>query len=220
MIIPGLIALSLAALASAPAPTTAPPTTAPAAVTSTTAAGADTTLPTQPTTTTTMPTGPTTTIPIPAGYTPLIDDSHTIVLAVPETWQDVNTTAFVPEEGTAAEGQPSIVAAPDIQQFYTSFNVPGVSFFAVPYVADPLTLISGYGLTSGCMTIEVKEYDDPVFVGFNQVGTDCGPQHMTWNMVVANPIDPADHSHTFVLQVQTADATELETVLRTFNVAP
>lgn len=204
MIVLGLLAL--VALASAPDPT--PPVT---------------TLPTQPTTTTgvttTVPSGPTTTIPIPAGYTPLVDDSHTIVLAVPDTWQDVNTMAFLPEEGTVPEGQPSIVASPDIQKFYTSFDVPGASFFAVPYVADPLTLISTYGLTAGCLTIEVKEYDDPYFVGFNQVGTDCGPQHMTWNMVVVNPIDPTDHSHTFILQVQTADPSELEVVLRTFNVA-
>ena len=126
MIIQGLLALTgVAALASAPAPTTAPPPTVPAAVTSTTAAGAAS--PTTTGATTTVPSGPTTTIPIPAGYTPLIDDSHTIVVAVPGAWQDVNTTAFLPEEGTATEGRPSIVASPDIQKFYVSFDVPGVS---------------------------------------------------------------------------------------------
>jgi len=219
MIISGAVPFvaALAFFASSPAP---PPTTV-AAVPTTAAAVPVTTLPTQPTTTTgattTVPSGPTTTIPIPDGYVPLIDDSHTIVLAVPESWTDVNTTAFVPEEGTAAEGQPSIVASTDIQAFYTSFNVPGVSYFAVPYAEDPLTIVASYGLTSGCQTIEVKEYDDPVFVGVVQVGTDCGPQHMTWNMVVANP---ADHAFTAVMQVQTADPTELEVVLRTFNIAP
>jgi hypothetical protein len=205
---------ALAFAATAGTTTTAPPAPPPTTV-------SVTTLPTQPTTTgvtTTVPSGPTTTIPIPAGYTPLVDDSHTIVLAVPDAWQDVNTTAFIPEEGTAAEGQPSIVASPDIQQFYTSFGVPGVSYFAVPYVEDPLGLIMTYGLTAGCTSIEVKEYDDPVFVGYVQVGTDCGPLHMTWNMVTANPV--GSQAFTAILQVQTADPAELETVLRTFNVAP
>jgi hypothetical protein len=179
-----------------------------------------TTLPTQPTTTTTgvtttVPSGPTTTIPIPPGYMPLVDDSHTIVIAVPDAWQDVNTMAFIPEEGTAAEGRPSIVAAPDIQKFYTSFEVPGVSYFTVPFAPDPLTLMDEYGLTGGCDTIAFKEYDDPVFVGVIQIGTDCGPLHMTWNMVVASP---ADASFTAVMQAQSADPTELETLLRTFNV--
>jgi hypothetical protein len=209
MIISGA-ALVLAALvhASSPAP---PPT--PAATAPTTVAAA----PTTTGVTTTVPSGPTTTIPIPEGYVPLVDDSHTIAVAVPPSWQDVNTTAFIPEEGTAAEGQPSIVASPDIQKFYTSFDVPGLSYFAVPYTADPLTIMDQYGLTSGCTSIAFKEYDDPVFVGVVQVGSDCGPQHMTWNMVVANP---ADHAFTAVLQVQTADPAELEVVLRTFNVAP
>jgi hypothetical protein len=217
IMIHGLLALTgVAVLASAPAPTTAPPPTVPAAVTSTTAAGAtNTTLPTQPTTT--VPTGPTTTIPIPPGYTPLIDDSHTIVIAVPDIWTDRNTAPFIPEEGTVDEGRPSIVASPNIEMFYTTFDMAGVAFFTVPYAEDPLTYVGPYGLTAGCATIEVKEYDDPVFVGVVQVGTDCGPQHMVWNMVVASP---ADHAFTAILQVQTANATDLETVLRTFNVAP
>lgn len=214
MIIPGLLALGMAALASFPVSAPPPsPTTAPV-----------TTLPTQPTTTvgvtTTVPSGPTTTIPIPEGYTPLIDDSHTIVIAVPGAWQDVSTAPLISEEGTvpADGGQPSIVASPDIQKFYTSFDVPGVSFFAVPYEADPLGLIGAYGLTAGCATIEVKEYDDPYFDGYVQIGTDCGSLHMTWNMVAANPV--GSQAFTVIVQVQTTDPAELEVVLRTFNTAP
>lgn len=211
-----IIAIAAMALAATAAATTTIPPAPPTTV-------SVTTLPTQPTTTigvtTTVPSGPTTTIPIPAGYTPLVDDTGVIVLAVPDTWQDVNLTpAMLDNEGTAvpSEGHPSIVASPDIQKFYTSFDVPGVSYFTVAYVEDPLTLLSQYGLTGGCTTMEVKEYDDPVFVGVIQIGTDCGPQHMTWNMVVASP---ADHSFTAVLQAQSADPDELKTLLLTFNVA-
>ena len=110
----------------------------------------------------------------------------------------------------------SIVAAPNIQSFYTSFDVEGVSFFTVPFAPDPLEVMHTYGLTGGCTTMEVKEYDDPIFVGVIEVGTDCGPKHMTWNMVVASP---ADASFTAVMQAQSADPAVLETLLRTFNTA-
>lgn len=201
----GLVALAPFVASSESAP---PPTTVAAAVPTTVAAA-----------TTTVPSGPTTTIPIPAGYVPLVDDSHTIVIAVPAAWVDVNTSAYFPaDEGSVPSvGQPSIAASPNIQSFYTSFDVPGVSYFAVPFVADPLSLLGAYGLTAGCKVLEVKEYDDPYFLGYVQVGTDCGPNHMTWNMVVANPV--GSQAFTAVMQVQTADPTELETVLRTFNIA-
>ena len=54
-----------------------------------------------------------------------------------------------------------------------------------------------------------QAYDDPVFVGVVQIGTNCGPNAMTWNMVVASP---ADESFTGVVQVKTADADELRTI--------
>jgi hypothetical protein len=202
-------ATGVATTATSPAPpdTTVPVTTLPTQPTTTTS--------TTTTTTTTMPTGPTTTIPIPDGYTALIDDTHLIVIAVPDAWTDINTTQFIPAEGTEADARPSIVASPDIEKFMTTFDVPGVSYFAIPFVLNPLDVVGQYGLTAGCTTIEVKEYDDPAFAGYVQVGTDCGPQHMTWNMVVANPIGKNDFS--VVMEVQTADPTELETILRTFN---
>ena len=211
-----IIAMAALALATAAGTTT---TTAPAPPPPTTVVA-----PTTTGATTTVPSGPTTTIPIPADYTPLIDDTGTIVLAVPNTWVDVNTGAFMPEAdaqtstpGSAAPvAQPSIVASPDIAAFYSSFDVPGVSYFAIPYTDNPLSVVSTYGLTSGCVSIAFKEYDDPIFVGYIQIGTDCGPQHMTWNMVVANP---ADKSFTAIVQIQTADPSEMETILRTFNEA-
>ena len=53
-----------------------------------------------------------------------------------------------------------------------------------------------------------------MFVGVVQIGTNCGPNAMTWNMVVASP---ADESFTAVLQVKTANEDELLTIRRTFN---
>ena len=87
-------------------------------------------------------------------------------------------------------------------------------YIAFPFTADPLTLLEEFGLREGCETFEVTTYDDPVFVGVVQTGTNCGPNAMTWNMVVASP---ADESFTGVVQVKTANADELLTIRRTFN---
>jgi hypothetical protein len=90
-------------------------------------------------------------------------------------------------------------------------------YVAFPFESDPLVLIQEYGITSGCEAIEVKTYEDPVFTGVVQIGTDCGPQSMTWQMVAANP---ADESFTAVVQVQSTVPEEIRTVLLTFNIVP
>lgn len=150
--------------------------------------------------------------PIPVGYTPLVDDTRVLIVAVPETWIEVDTTPAVNEDGSP---RPYIAASPDIEAFLGTFDAPGMLYAAFPYQLNPLDLVDAYGLSSGCETIEIKRYEDPVFVGVIQVGTNCGPDGTTWNMVVANP---ADHDFTAVVQVQAAaDDEALETVLLTFN---
>jgi len=93
-----------------------------------------------------------------------------------------------------------------------------VLYAAVPYTEDLLSVFTEYGLQSGCETMEAKTYDDPVFLGIVQIGTDCGDQHVTWNMVVANPIVPTANPFTALLQVQSADPDEIENILLTFNI--
>ena len=191
-----LATLTMALSAAAP-PTTEPPTTTPSS--------------TAPTTTAAPNTAPSTTAPIPEGYVPLVDDTDSIVIAVPEAWTDVDTAPKVDVEGTSL---PYIAASPDLESSSDTFDTPGVLYVAFPFTADPLTLLEEFGLREGCETFEVTTYDDPVFVGVVQAGTNCGPNAMTWNMVVANP---ADESFTARLQVKTANAEELLTIRRTFN---
>jgi hypothetical protein len=152
--------------------------------------------------------------PIPDGYVPLVDATGLLVVAVPESWTEVDPLPAV-RDGVA---QPYLAASPDLDVFLTSFDAPGVMYAAFPFVADPTEVLRAHGLAGGCATLEVKTYDDPVFTGIVQVGTDCGAAHMTWNMVVATP---ADQSFTAVVQVQSApDDEATRIVMLTFNVAP
>ena len=192
-----VLATLVMALSAAAPPTTEPPTTTPSS--------------TAPTTTAPPSTAPASSAPIPEGYVPLVDDTNSIVIAVPAAWSDVDTAAKADVEGTPL---PYIAASPDLESSSDSFDTPGVVYVGFPFTADPLTLLEEFGLREGCETFEVKTYDDPVFVGAVQIGTNCGPNAMTWNMVVASP---ADESFTAVLQVKTANADELLTIRRTFN---
>jgi hypothetical protein len=150
--------------------------------------------------------------PIPEGYTVLVDDTGLIAVAVPNAWTQV-ATAPVPN----ADGTPRayIAAAPNLVSFLGTFADPGMQYTAFPFAPDPLVLLEQYGLRSGCESLEVREYEDPVFTGAIQIGTDCGPQEMMWRMVAANPESEA---FTAVVQVQTTVEEEAENILLTFNV--
>lgn len=153
-------------------------------------------------------------LPIPEGYVVLVDATGTLAMAVPETWTDVDLEPAVAGDVV----MPYLAASPDLATFLSSFDAPGVLYSAFPYTADPLELVRSHGLTSGCATAEVRTYDDPVFEGVVQIGTDCGPDQMVWNMVVASP---ADQAFTAVVQVQAPpDDEAMQIVLRTFNLAP
>jgi hypothetical protein len=133
---------------------------------------------------------------------------------VPETWTDTVTVPWTNEDGSQ---QPYLVASPDVESFRSTFDTPGVLYSVVPYTDDLLSVFAEYGLQSGCETMEAKTYDDPVFVGIIQIGTDCGDQHLTWNMIVANPVVPTATPFTALLQLQSADPAEIQIILRTFN---
>jgi len=154
---------------------------------------------------------------LPPGYVRIVDDTGNITVVVPETWSDVETAPVTNESDGSA--QPMIAAAPDIEQYQTTFDVAGVRYTAIPFTADPEAVITRAGLEAGCETVEVEPYEDAVFTGSVQVGTNCGPGGGVWNMIVASP---ADESFTAVVQVQTAsdaDQEAFDIVLASFTYA-
>ena len=109
---------------------------------------------------------------IPDGYVELVDDTGLLTLAVPDTWTDVDTVPATNADGTP---QPWISASPDFEQFQTTFDVSGVVYRALPFTADPESLVTEMGMPGGaCTELEVLPYDDGVFAGVFQIGTSCG----------------------------------------------
>jgi hypothetical protein len=153
---------------------------------------------------------------LPEGYARLVDDTGFLTVVVPETWTSVDTVPSANDDGSP---QPWILASTvDLEEFNETFT-SGVLYRALPYVADPETMASDSGISGGCETIEVQPYEDPIFTGFVQVGTNCGEGGGTWNMIVASP---EDQSFTAVVQVQIAtpeEQADFDAVLASFTYA-
>lgn len=153
----------------------------------------------------------------PDGYVRLVDDTAFLTVVVPERWTTIDTAPSSNDDGTP-QAYILATAGPDLDTFNSTFT-SGVLFQAVPFQPDPETTLGGAGLSQGCETIEIEPYEDPIFTGFVQVGTNCGQSGGSWNMIVANP---ADESFTAVVQVQVETGDEREhfdSVLSSFTYA-
>ena len=62
--------------------------------------------------------------PIPAGYAPLVDDTGSIVVAVPAAWTEVDLAPAVNEDGSP---RPTIGASPNLASFIGTFDTPACS---------------------------------------------------------------------------------------------
>jgi hypothetical protein len=166
----------------------------------------------------TTPGVPTTVGAVPAGFVQLVDDSGVISMIVPATWTDVNTAAFVYDDGgTSAQ----IIASTNIEQWQSTFSVPGARLIEIQYAADPATLISQIGLEPGsCPTEVVEPFTNGRFSGMIGRWAGCGSSGaVEYDVIVASP---ADQSLSYILMVQStgpADQAAIATVIASFGPA-
>jgi hypothetical protein len=150
--------------------------------------------------------------PIPVDFVALVDDTGTISVEVPASWNDVDT---VPDGDI-----PSIVASPDLDRFRTSFDNAGMTYRADRYREDTLAAARAFGPMASCDREVAEPYDDGVFAGSHLTYTDCaGSDDVEVHVIAANP---ADQTFTALLFIQIIRPDELPVVngiLATFNVA-
>ena len=153
---------------------------------------------------------------LPDGYVRLVDDTASLTVVVPDTWTVVDTAPSANDDGSP---QPWIYASAAERTEFNETFASGVLYIAAPYEADPETFLADSGLSGGCESIEVQPYSDPIFTGFVQVGTNCGPDGGSWNMIAASP---EDESFTAVVQLQIAtpdEQADFDAVLASFTYA-
>ena len=138
----------------------------------------------------------------------LIDDTSSIAIGVPGSWTDVNTAPN--------SGLPFIEAAPDLEVYINTFDVPGVTYEAAPFSADTEAEAHNFGLSSGCANEEMRPYNDGAFVGSHLVYTQCGAEgDAEFHVIAANP---QNQGFTALLRIQITGPQEaplVDTILST-----
>jgi hypothetical protein len=152
----------------------------------------------------------------PAEWTTLIDDTGLLSLAVPPSWDDVDTA---PAEGDDGAPVPSIVASSDLAAMDRSATWPGVRYQAVPYDPDVGQRLAAVA-PDGCAEERTALYDDGAFNGVIRNASGCtGGLEVEIATVVASP---ADRSLTVVLvaSAPVGDPEVLDGLLAAFNLTP
>ncbi len=148
-------------------------------------------------------------------YVTLVDDTNTISVQVPSAWAD---TDLVPAD---ADGVPVpwIQASTDIDEFNTSYRVPGMIFAALPTTRPTTELLAEFAPTAGeCVDEGIEPYSDSRFTGEIQVWGDCAGRDVAYVVLVTELITGGEFKFLTIVQaISTADVEALEVILETFN---
>jgi hypothetical protein len=192
------------------ASTTAPSTTAPVPVPPvTTAAVTPTTGPVS------TATGPTTTTPPGVGVR-LVDETNFLTVNVPADWSDQDVSNTRHDDGSE---RATITAAPDIDQYYDTWEGSGTHLLALPPTTEPAALLERFAYSNSCTDGGVTPFQNARFAGQQQLWTNCDGGTTRVLNVAARP---TDGSFTLFVQVQqtTADDTVLNQILGSVGVVP
>ena len=154
-------------------------------------------------------------------YTVITDDTGAIALEVPVEWAaQVDGRPFTDDQGRQLF---DVRAAPDLEQFATTWTTPGVIVTASREVAqteNEVTLLDELvaPLSSQCNYLGRQPYSDPLYDGQVDVYELCGGIDVAYVVVGAVP-----DSRAFVIRVQVQvtaerDLEALGRVLQTFQI--
>jgi hypothetical protein len=139
----------------------------------------------------TAPVTPTTTV---------VDDTGRLSISVPATWTDIDGSSDINDNGSV---RPVMAAAPNLNDFFSDWLVPGTQITAFPFNSDPSALLRNLGFADQCGDGGVQSFDNGTYIGLMQTWTDCGGL-ATRNVQLA--VSPADRSATVHIEVQLPDA--------------
>lgn len=147
-------------------------------------------------------------------YVSVTDDSGLLTLDVPAEWSDVDGSAW--ESDGQAIGL-SVTAAPNLNDYYTTWTTPGVTFNATDQLDLTVDgLLDAFDFGSDCTPGTRTEYSDSVYTGKYDVWSNCGG---TDTLLVVLVAEPADQSYLALITVQVvtdADLDALDTIFNTF----
>ena len=156
-------------------------------------------------------------------FVALSDETGALEVSVPAEWSDVRTGVWEFGDDRDEIGV-QITASTDIEQWYDTFDVPGMFFGASAILAEQYTsetLLDEYDLSGDCEYEGREEYDDPAYTGFQDFYIDCAGTGTSFAMIAAEPKDTSEGQYLVFVQVQVVSDEDLaayEEILATFLV--
>jgi hypothetical protein len=98
----------------------------------------------------------------PSADVTIVDDTNFLTVTVPAEWAEHNTVSGLHDDGS---DRPQISAAPNLQQFFETFDGSGLYVVAGPSTTDPATVLALNDWSGVCSDGGVVAYDDGRFVG-------------------------------------------------------
>ena len=151
-------------------------------------------------------------------YVEVTDDSGVLSMSVPAEWSDVSGVPWNYDGETVGY---SIVAAPNIQGWYDTWDVPGVFFGASQTLraqVSPTQLLDQgpYDFSSSCTYDGRYDYEDPLYVGKYDLWLDCGGSGALLIVLAAEPFDQSSIILLQATAIYDEDLDAVDTVLNSF----
>ena len=152
-------------------------------------------------------------------YMEITDDTGALKVEVPTAWSDIDGGSWVVED---TELGPSVMAAPDLDAYLTTWNAPGMFFGATDeneLATDKMGVLDAFDYSEDCTYDGRVDYDDGLYIGAYDIWSDCGG---TGNIFVVLSATPEDERYLVMVQTMvtsTADEEALDRILETFIVS-
>lgn len=151
-------------------------------------------------------------------YVPISDESGVLSVEVPDTWTDVEETEWSMNDEAVGT---KLTAAPNLDDFYNDWGVPGVVLSYSESLPDEMTteeLLDTIDYSENCEKADREEITDGPLVGIYQIWGKCGD---TTTAAIA-ALEPADSPDYYLLveiyAVDDADMDALDHILETLTV--
>ena len=152
-------------------------------------------------------------------YVGIYDDSQAIYVEVPAEWADVDGSNWVDDEDGTVLGS-ELMAAPNLNEFSTTYTTPGVQILAGAYFGDTTMgeLVDFFDFSADCTYDGRFDYADPVYTGVYDQYSNCAG---AGSVIIVLAAEPAAQNYSVIVLVQAvteADLDALDHILNTFNV--
>jgi serine protease Do len=148
-----------------------------------------------------------------------VNDSGELIMEVPQAWSDVDGSPLLDDDGSFLAD--SIQAASNIDGFWSTYDTPGVVFYAMDTSgegADVEELLNELSGSYECDYDGRYEYEDEVYTGLYDLHYNCGSIGSVIIELAAVPDHQEYFTFLLIQAVSDADLDALDHILATFFV--